>query len=91
MFQKKEIEPMNKEVIKFVEYVMEVANIDNRKVSILDFDLDRVYLAIDSAENNYIIRMWNINDSGIRYSLYKDGDTVEEILISQYYHFTVRS
>ena len=43
---------MNKEVIAFVEYVMCAAGIDNSTVTVLDFDLDRVYLAVDSTENN---------------------------------------
>ena len=91
MFKEKEIEKMNKEVIEFVEYVMEIASIDRRTVSILDFDLDRVYLAVNSTENNYTIRMWNIDESGIRYSLFKDGDITEEVIRSQYYQFAVRS
>ena len=91
MFKEKEIEKMNKEVIEFVEYVMEIASIDRRTVSILDFDLDRVYLAVNSTENNYTIRMLNIDESGIRYSLFKDGDITEEVIRSQYYQFAVRS
>lgn len=82
---------MNREVIDFVNYVMCAAGIDSTKVSILDYDLDRVYLAVNSTENNYTIRMWNIGENGIRYSLYKDGDITEEVLKSQYYQFTVRS
>ena len=82
---------MNKEVIAFVEYVMCAAGIDNSTVTVLDFDLDRVYLAVDSTENNYTIRMWNIGEDGIRYSLYKDGDITEEILKSQYYLFAIKS
>ena len=82
---------MNKEVIEFVGYVMESASIDRRTVSILDFDLDRVYLAVNSTENNYTIRMWNIDKSGIRYSLFKDGDITEEVIRSQYYQFAVKS
>ena len=91
MFKEKEIEKMNKEVIEFVGYVMAAANIDRKAVSILDYDLDRVYLAVDSTENNYTIRMWNIGENGIRYSLFKDGDTTEEVIRSQYYQFAVRS
>ena len=82
---------MNKEVIAFVEYVMCAAGIDNRTVTVLDFDLDRVYLAVDSTENNYTIRMWNIGEDGIRYSLFKDGDITEEVLKSQYYLFAIKS
>ena len=82
---------MNKEVSAFVEYVMRAAGIDNRTVTVLDFDLDRVYLAVNSTENNYTIRMWNIDESGIRYSLFKDGDITEEVIRSQYYQFAVRS
>lgn len=82
---------MNKEVSAFVEYVMRAAGIDNRTVTVLDFDLDRVYLAVDSTENNYTIRMWNIAEDGIRYSLYKTGDITEEILKSQYYLFAIKS
>ena len=81
---------MNKEVIAFVEYVMCAAGIDNSTVTVLDFDLDRVYLAVDSTENNYTIRMWNIGEDGICYSLYKDGDITEEILKSQYYLFAIK-
>jgi len=82
---------MNKEIIDFVKYVVSEANIDNDNITILDFDLDRVYLAVDSKENNYTIRMWNISEYGIRFSLYKDGEIAEEIIKSKYYNFPIKS
>ena len=77
---------MNKEVSAFVEYVMRAAGIDNRTVTVLDFDLDRVYLAVDSTENNYDIRTWNIDECGITYTLFKFGEEVERILGGYYPH-----
>ena len=56
---------------KFVNYVIDTANINSENVKILDYDLDRVYLAIDSEENNYNIRMWNITNDYIQFTLYK--------------------
>lgn len=82
---------MSKEIIDFVKYVVCEANIDTDNISILDFDLDRVYLAIDSKENNYTIRMWNISEYDIRFSLYKNGEITEEIIKSKYYEFPIKS
>lgn len=56
---------------KFVNYVMRMANVAMDEVKILDYDLDRVYLAVNGTENNYNIRMWNITDDYIQFTLYK--------------------
>lgn len=71
-------------ILEFVEYVKNTSALKGKNVDLIFFDLDRVYLAVDSTENNYNIRMWNINEKGIRYSLFKDS---EEIIKSNYYEF----
>lgn len=67
----------NANVVSFVEAVLEQANVNYHEAICVDFDLDRIYLTIDNTP--YTIRMWNIDDTGIRFSVYKDTktDTVE--------------
>ena len=43
----------------------------NREFIIKDWDLDRVYLDVDSTQDDYTIRMWNITDDDIRWTLFK--------------------
>ena len=49
-----------------------------------DYDLDRIY--IDVCGKSYIIRMWNVDDEGIRYSLYEEDEdySVEEVYYGYY-------
>ena len=69
---------------KFVEKALLQANIDYKEAIIDDYDLDRCYLKIDGKE--YDIRMWNIDDTGVRYSVLEiTGDCGKEL-----YHGFVR-
>lgn len=77
---------MDKKLEAFVQHVLSRADIDAKTVTILDFDLERVFLAIDSTENNYDIRTWNIDECGITYTLFKFGEEVERILGGYYPH-----
>ena len=45
-------------LIPFTENVLKRSNIKTETITIDDWDLDRIYLAIDGKE--YTIRMWNI-------------------------------
>lgn len=77
---------MTEAMLDTINHVMREANITIDRVKILDYELDRIYLAVDGEENNYNIRIWNIDDQAIRYSLfYFDQDNTEEILKSRYY------
>ena len=79
----------NNKIVDFVDSVLDYASIEAYDIDILYSDLDRIELAIDSEWNNYTIRMWNIDDDGIRFTLYKyrpDIEGVEEIT-SGYYKF----
>lgn len=73
-------------VTKFVNYVIELACIDSSFVNILDMDLDRIYLSVNSTKNNYTIRTWDITDNGIRFTLFKYEESAKEI-VSGYYKF----
>lgn len=77
---------MEKKLEAFVQHVLSRTDIDAKTVTILDFDLDRVFLAIDSTENNYAIRTWNIDENGIVYTLYKYEPEVE-IILDGFYPF----
>ena len=54
---------------KFVEQALLQANIGYNEAIIKDYDLDRCYLIIDGKK--YDIRMWNIDDTGVRYSVFE--------------------
>lgn len=75
---------MNKKLVAFVQHVLSRTDIEAKTITILEFDLERVFLAIDSTENNYFIRTWNIDECGITYTLFKVGDEVERILGGYY-------
>lgn len=60
-----------KNIENLVRYVMDKVGIDFSKVSILDYDIDRIYLAVDSTENNYNIRCWDISANYVSYTLYE--------------------
>ena len=82
---------MNKysdEMIKFVEKVLEAAEIKYDKYEITDFDVKRFYLNIDGKE--YTIRNWNIFKEGIDFTLFADvkDDTGShgEIKLEGYYN-----
>lgn len=61
----------NNKLMTFVKDVCREAGFDSKTVNVLDYDLDRIYLAVDSESNNYNIRTWNIRDNAIRYSLFE--------------------
>ena len=82
---------MSRQVKEFVDYVLCAADVKYTNAKIIDYDCDRIYLAIDSMENNYIIRTWNVNEYGIRYSLFEYGEVVKEIIESQYYEMPLES
>ena len=79
----------NEIIINFVNNVLDYASIYYSDIYILDSDLDRIELAIDSEWNNYTIRMWNIDDDGIRFTLYKHRPDIEGVkeIASGYYKF----
>ena len=62
---------LNSNIIRFTEIILEKAKLDYDEAEILDFDLDRIYLKIDS--ERYSIRMWNIDEKGIIYSVFANS------------------
>lgn len=79
---------VNNELLTFVLSVCNEAGFDIEKVNIIDYDLKRVYLAVDSESNNYNIRLWDILPNAIRYSLFElVKDSGKPIIESQYYFF----
>ena len=79
---------VNNELLDFVSYVCNKAGFDMEKVKIIDYDLKRVYLAVDSESNNYNIRLWDIHPNVIRYSLFElVKDYGMPIIEIQYYFF----
>lgn len=79
---------VNNELLTFFSYVCNKAGFDMEKVKIIDYDLKRVYLAVDSESNNYNIRLWDILPNAIRYSLFElVKDCGKPIIESQYYFF----
>ena len=78
----------NNELFTFVSSVCNKAGFDMEKVKIIDYDLKRVYLAVDSESNNYNIRLWDILPNAVRYSLFElVDDCGKPIIKSQYYFF----
>ena len=76
------------ELMAFVNDVCKEAGFDSKTVKVLDYDLDRIYLAVDCESNNYNIRMWDIRDNVIRYSLFElIGDCGKAIIESKNYFF----
>ena len=60
----------NGSIVNFVEKVFEQSGTTYEEVIIKDYDLDRIYLLVDG--KTYCIRTWDINEKGIRYSLFKE-------------------
>ena len=80
-------------MIKFVEKVLKTAKIKYDKYEIADWDLDNIWLDINDKE--YSIRTWNINEDGIRFTLFvdvKDSDKTShgEELYYGYYNFKTK-
>ena len=69
---------------KLVIAVLEKAFEEKKSFTITDADLDRVYFEIEG--DDYIVRMWNITDRTIEYTLYKCvGDHGEDISSGVYF------
>ncbi len=73
---------INSNVLCFAEEVLNRAQVKYSEALCKDYDLDRVYLRVD--DDNYTIRTWNIDDKGIRFSLYRDLPTDVEDLYYGY-------
>lgn len=79
---------MNETILNIVDYVIGEANINADIIKVLDYDLDRIYLSIDSNDNNYNIRLWDINDTCVRYSLFKfENENTEEVIQSHCFRY----
>ena len=77
---------INSNVLKFAEFALEKAKVKYNQGVCQDYDLDRVYLDIDGKE--YDIRTWNINEKGIRYSVFDcSGDSSIELYHGYVSHF----
>ena len=69
---------------KLVNAVLEKAFEEKKSFTITDADLDRVYLEIEGED--YIVRMWNITDRTIEYTLFKCvGDHGEDVSRGVYF------
>ena len=60
----------DKELLAFVKYVMDSIRIDTSRVSIIDYDLKRVYLLVDN-NKEYTVRVWESFPGYLRYSLFE--------------------
>lgn len=73
-----------KKIKTFAKDVIDKAEIKYKVFAVVDHDLDRVLLELDGID--YTIRMWEITEKAIRYSIFRhDEDTTVEIVGSQYY------
>lgn len=78
----------NNKLMAFVNDVCNEAGLNNKTVKVIDVDLDRIYLSVDSESNNYNIRMWDIRPNVIRYSLFElVGNCGKAIVNSKNYFF----
>lgn len=62
---------MNQIVVSLTKEALEVSELDFETCEILDYDGDRIYLAIDSKVNNYDIRTWDIREDYISYTVFR--------------------
>ena len=76
----------NNKIQEFVKNVLSASPINYNDYKILDVDLSRVYLAIDSDVNNYNIRMWNISNSHIDFTIFKLVEDHGETVCEGYYN-----
>lgn len=82
---------MNENVNRFAKYVALSAGMDENRVEVLDYDLDRVYLSYNGTEYN--IRMWSITSEEVQaYTLYRmvsEGRAShgEEVFAGEHYYF----
>ena len=70
---------------KLVSAVLKKAFGEAKDYSIEDADLDRVYFSMDGRE--YTVRMWNIYDNKIDWTLYKCVDDHGERITGGIYYF----
>lgn len=75
------------DLYEFVDCVASHAGLKKKGgYEILDYDLDRVYLAVNSNENNYTIRTWDIREDYILYSVFENtAEGGKEIVSCQVY------
>lgn len=57
---------------EFTIYVMSKAGLLNERWKVIDYDLGRIYLAVNGEENNYTIRLWEVRENYILYSLFEN-------------------
>lgn len=60
----------DKELKVFISYVMDSISIDTSRVSVIDYDLKRIYLSVDNTKE-FIIRVWESFPGYLRYSLFE--------------------
>lgn len=77
---------INSNVLSFAELALDKAKVKYSQGVCRDYDLDRVYLDIDGKDYN--IRMWNIDENGIRFSVFDcSGDSGDELYHGYVSHF----
>lgn len=74
---------------KLVSFVLKKAFGKAKDFSIEDADLDRVYFSMEGHE--YTVRMWNINENKIDWTLFKCVDHHEEAIIDGCYYYSCTS
>lgn len=75
-------------VYAVVKYIADKMNFNIDDIKIVDYDsIKRVYLAINSKEMNYDIRLWNITDNICEFSFYKLIDNYGERLFTNEVNF----
>ena len=83
-------ETMDKLISDFTDFVMKKAKIKEYKIR--DYDLSRVYLDVEDGIDNYTIRMWQLVEGAIRYSLFRqEGNHGVSVIESEVYIFDVEN
>lgn len=71
------------DLYEFVDCVVSHAGLKEKgDYKILDYDLDRIYLAVNGNENNYTIRTWDIREDYIRYSVFENLENCGREIVS---------
>lgn len=73
----------------FVLHAISHAKKDIERFEIIDYDLDRIYLKVNTDHGQYIIRTWDITEELINYTVYyeKELNDVETVLDYDTYCF----
>ena len=71
---KNDIQKLPNELAFFIFHAIATTKPDLEEFRIVDYDADRIYLTVDSDTVNYIIRMWNINEESIVYSVFYEKE-----------------